>query len=61
MIHENYTNINIFKKAFEETEVTSVKNVISHPLHHAEGPVIEHQSQFNPYCNNEGTTTGMFK
>jgi hypothetical protein len=31
---ENYTNINIFKKVFENREVMSSKNIIEQP-HHA--------------------------
>lgn len=61
---ENYTNINIFKKVYENREVMSSNNMIEQP-HHArkatEGANAEHASGFNPYVNNQGTTVGKFK
>lgn len=33
---ENYTNINIFKKTFEEREITSSKQMVSQPHHYAD-------------------------
>jgi predicted metal-dependent phosphoesterase TrpH len=58
---ENYTNINIFKKVYENREVMSSNNMIEQP-HHArkatEGGNVEHASGFNPYVNNQGTTIG---
>ncbi len=55
---ENYTNINIFKRAFEQTQVSSSHDMIEHAHNHtkAAGP-IGHQG-FNPYQNNEGTVLG---
>lgn len=48
---ENYTNINIFKKVYENREVvSSANNLIAHPHHQAGNK--EHASQFNPYVNN---------
>lgn len=57
---ENYTNINIFKKVYENREVMSSKNMIEQPHHMRlkEGPTMEHGSSFNPYVNNQGTTIG---
>lgn len=51
---ENYTNINIYKKAFENKEVPSSKgSLIAQPGHSAcAGGNREHASQFNPYVNN---------
>lgn len=58
---ENYTNINIFKKVYENREVMSSTNMIEQP-HHArkatEAGNTEHSSGFNPYVNNQGTTVG---
>ena len=54
---ENYTNINIFKKTYEQREISTLANVIEQPwkqsneTQHAKGG-------FNPYVNNEGTTVG---
>jgi hypothetical protein len=56
---ENYTNINIFKKVYENREVPSMRNVIAQP-HHSAGGNIEHKEGFNPYVNNQGTTVGKF-
>jgi len=56
---ENYTNINIFRKVFENKEVMSSKNMIEQPHHlNKEGSNAQHASQFNPYVNNQGTTVG---
>jgi hypothetical protein len=59
---ENYTNINIFKKVFENKEVMSSKNMIEQPHHirkeAAEGGNKQHAGGFNPYVNNQGTTVG---
>ena len=58
---ENYTNINIFRKVFENREVMSSKNMIEQPYHTrkaAEGGAVQHASDFNPYVNNQGTTVG---
>jgi len=58
---ENYTNINIFRKVYENREVMSSKNMIEQPHHTrtvAEGGATQHASGFNPYVNNQGTTVG---
>ena len=55
---ENYTNVNIFKKVFENREVTRYKNVIEQPHHLDKDNVSHAKSQFNPYVNNQGTTVG---
>jgi len=56
---ENYTNINIFKKVFENREVMSSNNMIEQPHHkNKEAGAVEHASGFNPYVNNQGTTVG---
>lgn len=52
---ENYTNINIFRKVYENREVMSSKNMIEQPHHTrkvAEGGATQHASGFNPYVNN---------
>ena len=52
---ENYTNINIFRKVFENREVMSSKNMIEQPYQTrkaAEGGAVQHASGFNPYVNN---------
>ena len=59
---ENYTNINIFKKVYENREVMSSNNMIEQP-HHVRKAITEagnaeHSSGFNPYVNNQGTTVG---
>lgn len=60
MDQENYTNINIFKKVFENREVSTAQNLIAQPSKEANS--IAHQkSQFNPYVNNQGTTLGKFQ
>lgn len=48
---ENYTNINIFKKVYENREVANCKNMIAQPHHSTYGNT-EHASGFNPYVNN---------
>lgn len=53
---ENYTNINIFKKTYEQREVSTSNNVIEQPWKEANEK--QHAKGFNPYCNNEGTTIG---
>jgi hypothetical protein len=56
---ENYTNVSIFKKVFENREVCQSKNgLIAHPHHQAEGATKQHGQGFNPYVNNQGTTLG---
>lgn len=56
---ENYTNVNIFKKYYEEREVTNCKGMIEQPHHHL-GKETQH-AQFNPYQNNEGTVVGKYR
>jgi len=53
---ENYTNVNIFKKTYEEREVTNCSNMVEQP-HHTLGANVQHRG-FNPYQNNEGTVLG---
>ena len=58
---ENYTNRYIFKRAFEQSEVTNQNQMIVHPhdqvyLDKQQAPNQQHQ--FNPYQNNEGTVIG---
>lgn len=59
---ENYTNVNIFKKVFEQREVSSVGRVIEQPHNVIEhGATKEHaKGGFNPYVDNSGTTLGKF-
>ena len=45
---ENYTNINIFKKVFENREVSQASHVIEQP-HHMNKGNREHHGGFNPY------------
>jgi hypothetical protein len=52
---ENYTNINIFKKTFEERQVVNHTNMIEHA--HNTLSETKHAG-FNPYQNNEGTVVG---
>ena len=55
---ENYTNINIYKRTFEERQVANSKDMIEQPHNHlSAGPVMR---QFNPYQNNEGTVVGKY-
>ena len=61
---ENYTNLNIFKRTYEQREVTHSKAMIEQP-HNVIGDKVSvpgtiQQPQFNPYQNNEGTTIGKF-
>jgi len=44
---ENYTNVNIFKKTYEEREVTNCSNMVEQP-HHTLGANVQHRG-FNPY------------
>ena len=53
---ENYTNINIYKRTFEERQVTNSRDMIEHSHNHL-GSNKEHAG-FNPYQNNEGTVVG---
>jgi hypothetical protein len=53
---ENYTNINIYKRTFEERQVANCRDMIEQPHNHLRGPNVERQ--FNPYQNNEGTVVG---
>ena len=54
---QNYTNVNIFKKVYEKTQVAENTDMIEHSHNHtqAAGPI---QHSFNPYTNNFGTTIG---
>ena len=59
---ENYTNINIYKRTFEQKEVANCGAVIEQP-HNVIGDKVKAPGQiqhagFNPYQNNEGTTIG---
>ena len=56
---ENYTNVNIFKRHYEEKEVMHQGNMIEQPHHHLKGGNIQHA--FNPYQNNEGTVIGKYR
>ena len=57
MDQENYTNINIFRKVYENREIRSCNNMIEQPSHQASNK--EHaKGGFNPYVNNQGTTVG---
>ena len=53
---ENYTNVNIFKKTFEEREVTNSKQMIEQPHHTLSGNT--QHSGFNPYVMHNGTVVG---
>ena len=56
---ENYTNINIFKRYYEEKEVAHQGNMIEQSHNHlAAGNPKQHA--FNPYQNNQGTVIGKF-
>lgn len=55
---ENYTNINIFKKVYENREVSQKSNNLVAQPHHTAGAAQQHGSGFNPYVNNQGTTVG---
>ena len=52
---ENYTNINIFKKHFEQRQVVESGDMIEHAHNHLNNK--QHRG-FNPYQNNEGTVIG---
>lgn len=55
---QNYTNVNIFKKVYEQKETVDKDNMIAHPQNNiaaAGGPI---QHSFNPYTNNYGTVIG---
>ena len=53
---ENYTNINIYKRTFEERQVASSKDMIEQPHNHLAAN--KQHASFNPYQNNEGTVVG---
>ena len=55
---ENYTNVNIYKRTFEERQVANSRDMIEQPHNHL-GSNKEHAG-FNPYQNNEGTVVGKF-
>ena len=59
---ENYTNINIFKRTFEQKEVTNQHGMIEQPHNfigdRVNAPGEVQHAGFNPYQNNEGTTIG---
>lgn len=55
---ENYTNINIFKKVYENREVSQKSNNLVAQPHHTAGVTTHHGGGFNPYVNNQGTTVG---
>ena len=48
---ENYTNINIFKRYYEEKEVAHAGNMIEQPHNHLSAGNPK-QHAFNPYQNN---------
>jgi len=54
---QNYTNVNIFTKVYEQREIVDKDNMIAHSHNNtaAAGPV---RHGFNPYTNNYGTTIG---
>ena len=58
---ENYTNVNIFKRVYEQREVPHKDQMVVHPHDNfntaASGPM---QHSFNPYTNNFGTTVGKW-
>ena len=56
---ENYTNINIYKRTFEERQVVSSRDMIEHSHNHLASDK-EHRG-FNPYQNNEGTVVGKLQ
>jgi len=55
---ENYTNINIYKRTFEERQVANSRDMIEQP--HNTLPGNKEAAQFNPYQNNEGTVIGKY-
>jgi hypothetical protein len=52
---ENYTNINIYKRTFEERQVANSRDMIEQPHNTLPGNM---ERAFNPYQNNEGTVIG---
>lgn len=50
MQHENYTNVNIFKNAFEHPTHMAMDGGKNDKTYY--GPNMEHGSGFNPYVNN---------
>ena len=54
---ENYTQVNIFKRTFEERQVANSHDMIEQPHNQYSAPI---QHSFNPYQNNEGTVLGKF-
>ena len=55
---ENYTNINIYKRTFEERQVVNSRDMFEHSHNHL-ASTKEHAG-FNPYQNNEGTVVGKY-
>ena len=53
---ENYTQVNIYKRTFEEKQVVTKDDMIEH-AHNKLGAEKQHRG-FNPYQNNEGTVVG---
>jgi len=45
---ENYTNINIFKRAFEQTQISNSHDMIEHSHNKLGAGPVQH-AQFNPY------------
>jgi len=46
---ENYTNINIFKRAFEQKEITNHQNMIEQSHNHIRAAGDKQHAGFNPY------------
>ena len=55
-VDNHYTNINIFKKTYEDKVVSNYKEPIEQSI--SQLGTTEHKGQFNPYVNNQGTTLG---
>ena len=56
---ENYTQVNIYKRTFEERKVANCHDMIEQPHNTlAAAPNTEHR--FNPYQNNMGTVVGKY-
>jgi len=55
---ENYTNINIYKRTFEERQVANSRDMIEQPHNTLPGNM---ERAFNPYQNNEGTVIGKYR
>ena len=53
---ENYTNVNIYKRTFEERQVVNSRDMIEHSHNHTAAN--KEHAGFNPYQNNEGTVVG---